>query len=157
MKRLLLFLPVAALCLSACVAISTLDQMLYITAKDSRSGKVVTKLEFPPEGGAQTLYIETTLPKWMAWPLSLGPIFTHPLPGDPEYKNGVVTFVNEDRWMTISYSHKKIGVFNGYVTVTVLPNKEAFERSDVIHVWNDDIPAAVDRGIDIKVVQEFEP
>ena len=141
MKRSLFFSILLAVGISACEPVPTPDMWLYVAAKTEMGGQVVTELNFDADGGTQTVYVETTLPIWFAWPLSLGPVFVHPQPGDPEFTDGYITLDNDPGWMTVRFKHMVLGLFNGVVEVTCQPNDTGVDRSDVIYLWNDDIPA----------------
>ena len=149
----------------ACEPIPTWDQMLYIAAKDGVSGKEIKDLTFYKDGGTKTIYIETTMPYWIAVPqsiLDLGP-YAHPQPGDPEFQDGYITYTSTKfgGWMTIKLMHEAIWVFNGFLEVTVTPfSGGGPSQEEQIYIWNDDIPAThPNPGIYINIIQlnEEEP
>ncbi|MCL2502245.1 MAG: hypothetical protein FWE99_03840 [Bacteroidales bacterium] len=150
--------------LFGCEPIPTFESMAYIAAKDA-DGKDLTTLKFSGEGGVDTIYVETTLPRWVARPRSLDHIpYNHPKPDD----QGYITTKNVDGetgWMTIKYRHAPgvngtpfwLDVFNGIIEVTIEENTTGAPRSDAIFIWNDDIPVGYFTSIEVQVIQNFEP
>lgn len=135
--------------MAACEPVPTFIEYGYITAKDGLD-KEVTQLKFTAEGGTQTIYVETTLPYWMARPVSLhGLPYVHPTPDE----EGYITVANATGWMTLTFRHRTIGIYNGEVEVTVAENLGA-PRTDGVYLWNDDIPISLLVSKTIDVIQD---
>jgi hypothetical protein len=143
--------------LSACEPIATVDQLAYIEVKDAQGNKVQT-LTFSAEGGEQVLYIQTTLPRWLAFPMSLHEqLHQHPLPDS----QGYIETNNMDAWMTLRYRHAPatsggplwMDLFNGTITVRLSQN-DGLERTEDIYIWNDDIPANLTKAVYVTIIQE---
>ena len=151
MKRIILINIMLAFCLSACepILFPIYDQVWYLEAKDG-DGKVVTQLTFPAEGGIQTIYVQTTLPYWIARPTSLsGLVYTHP---DAD-EFGYIEYKGLDGWLTVKFRQKAMGIFNGEIEVTVEENTTGVPRSDGIYIFNDDIPAFHTADFTITITQ----
>jgi hypothetical protein len=147
MKKLIIISLSLTLGLTACYPIATCDQVFYVEIKDSPEGKIVTQLDFTAGDGAQSIYVETTLPYWRV--NFVGALDVHPKPGE-------VVLTNSGGWLTIKYTHRPLGLFNGFIEVSATANESGMTREDEIYIWNDDVPASHITFRIIKIVQEFE-
>jgi len=151
MKKIFVIYLTLALGIAACEPLPNCQTMIYLKVLDGFGGAAVTEVNFPVEGGKQTIYVETLLPYWMARPTSLNPMIqTH----NPDV-NGWITIENIDGWMTIKYRHSLLSIFSGEIGIIVEENSAGpHPREDGIYIWNDDIPASLNASVTIKVVQE---
>ena len=139
--------------ISACCLfepIPTPDQWLYISPQDLERN-ALTELKFPAEGGKETIYIETTVPYWMAIPDSwFGTPFVHPVVSNVVYASKQA---GNEGWMSVMFRHAPLRLFNGYIEVTVTKNETGVARTEEIYIWNDDIPASITASAIVKITQ----